>query len=420
MRPVLDPVIPEFVKKYQIVDGFHEIEEIMKSPDFTQGGQPERETFLRGTLIYLEGNEHRDTKNLLSPLMSRDSLAYYELHLLDPVITETLANLRHERDEDGLVRTDLVPLLRIMLRQISARVTGADGVDTPERIERFGALAAKVGAASSGQFATDRPQVIAEGKEALLMLIDEFLQASLDRRKQLVDELNAGKISKETLPRDMLMTLCLANDLTRPDDADAEIPYVWRQCTLFLNASMQTTSHMLPHVFVHLDEWIAEHPDDKPKLRESEFLRKAVGESMRLHQTSPVRFRIADRDVTLSTGRKVKAGEMLALYAPPANLETSVFGPDARYFNPYREVPQGQMPWGMTFGSGIHMCLGRNLVTGIRGKSDSKFGNDGTALKIVKTLYAYGCELDPENPPKRWTASYHDAYESVPVILRDL
>src|SRR5271166_965154 len=196
MRPVLDPVIPEFVKKYQIVDGFHEIEEIMKSPDFTQGGQPERETFLRGTLIYLEGNEHRDTKNLLSPLMSRDSLAYYELHLLDPVITETLANLRHERDEDGLVRTDLVPLLRIMLRQISARVTGADGVDTPERIERFGALASKVGAVSSGQFATDRPQVIAAGKEALLMLIDEFLQASLDRRKQLVDELNAARRSR--------------------------------------------------------------------------------------------------------------------------------------------------------------------------------------------------------------------------------
>jgi hypothetical protein len=66
------------------------------------------------------------------------------------------------------------------------------------------------------------------------------------------------------------------------------------------------------------------------------------------------------------------------------------------------------------------MCLGRNLVTGIRGKTDSKFGNDGTALKIVKTFYAHGCELDPARPPQRRTASHHDAYDSVPVILREL
>jgi cytochrome P450 len=81
---------------------------------------------------------------------------------------------------------------------------------------------------------------------------------------------------------------------------------------------------LLPDVIVHLDDWITEHPHDKSKLKDSEFLRRAVGESMRLHQTSPVRFRIAERDVTLSTGRKVKAGEMLALYAPPPNLETEV------------------------------------------------------------------------------------------------
>jgi hypothetical protein len=77
------------------------------------------------------------------------------------------------------------------------------------------------------------------------------------------------------------------------------------------------------------------------------------------------------------------------------------------------------MPWGMTFGSGVHLCFGRNLVTGIRGKSDAKFGNDGTALNIVKMLYAHGCELDIESRPRQWTASYHDAYESVSIILRN-
>jgi hypothetical protein len=123
-----------------------------------------------------------------------------------------------------LVRTDLVPSLRVMLRQISARVTGVDAVDSPERIERFGVLAAKVGAASSGQFATDKPVVIAEGKEGLLTLIDEFLQASLDRLQKLAADLTAGVISKEQLPP--VDDPFLARDLTRPDAPEVEIPYL--------------------------------------------------------------------------------------------------------------------------------------------------------------------------------------------------
>ena len=38
-------------------------------------------------------------------------------------------------------------------------------------------------------------------------------------------------------------------------------------------------------------------------------------------------------------------------------------------------------------------------MTGIRGKGDEKFGTHGTMVRIVKTLYDLGAELDPENPP---------------------
>ena len=134
----------------------------------------------------------------------------------------------------------------------------------------------------------------------------------------------AGEIEKEDLPRDMLTTLCLHDDLSRPDD-DQKIPYVWRQCSLFLTAAIQTTSHTLPHVIVHLEEWFGEHPEDREKATDPEFVRKAAAESLRLHQTAPVKFRIAAKDVTLSTGRRVAEGEMVALFAPPANLEPELF-----------------------------------------------------------------------------------------------
>ena len=41
-------------------------------------------------------------------------------------------------------------------------------------------------------------------------------------------------------------------------------------------------------------------------------------------------------------------------------------------------------------------------------------------VRIVKTLYDLGAELDLENPPKRISVSYHDTFESVPIILRHL
>lgn len=98
------------------------------------------------------------------------------------------------------------------------------------------------------------------------------------------------------------------------------------------------------HVLFHIDEWVREHPEDRARLTDSDFLHRASAEAFRLHQTTPARFRAAVRDVTLSTGRKVRAGEMVALHAPVANTSESVFGDDARYFNPWRETPAGYSP----------------------------------------------------------------------------
>ncbi len=109
---------------------------------------------------------------------------------------------------------------------------------------------------------------------------------------------------------------------------------------------------------------------------------------------------------------------MVALHAPPANVDVQVFGEDARCFNPWRETPKGMMPWGMTFGVGRHICLGRTLVTGIKSTGDERHGTHGTAVHLMMALYGLGAELDPQNPPQRPGDSLHDTYESVPIILR--
>jgi cytochrome P450 len=417
VRAVSDPAVPEFVGKLQRFDTYAEIQEIMTSPDFAMAGAEERTIFLEDTLIMSEGQRHSELKQLFAPLMSRQAVAYYELHLVEPVTRDAMRRIQMHRGRDGLVRTDLVPLIHATLTQIAASVTGVDGVDTPERTERFRHLVLVLSEATTGSFSAEpQADMIRKGREAMASLVSEFLQASLDRRLALVRRHRAGDLENDRLPRDMLMALCLRDDLSRPDD-HVKIPYVWRQCALFLTASIKTTSHSLPHVFVHIDEWLKEHPEDRTRLADPDFLHRAAAESFRLHQTSPARFRAAVRDVTLSTGRRVAKDEMVALHAPPANVQTEVFGADARLFNPKREIPKGMQPWGMTFGLGVHTCLGRNLVTGIMNRGDDKHGTHGTAVRIMMALYAHGAELDPDAPPRRPAGTMHDTYESVPLIL---
>ncbi len=66
------------------------------------------------------------------------------------------------------------------------------------------------------------------------------------------------------------------------------------------------------------------------------------------------------------------------------------------------------------------MCMGRPLVTGLYQRPDDNNGTEGTMVKILKALHACGAELDPDHPPQRTTHSYHDMYDSMPVILRKL
>ena len=412
--------IPPFIRQFQHIQSAAEIQEVMRSPDFLQGRSEERDLFFGGSLVMLDGDEHVQRKKLFSSLFSPDSLAYYETRLLEPVITQAMSELRTRRGADGLARTDLVPLIRIMLHRIAAQVTGADDINTPERTERFRVLIAKLSEAAAGQWTTqDREKLIEEGVKARQALVDEFLLPSFERRLGLAARYAAGELSKEELPRDVLMLICLHGNDQQTEYKSYEA-YVWRECALFLSASTQTTTHSLPNVVTHIAHWISEHPEDAHKINDTGFLRLAVGESLRLHQTAPVKMRIAARDVTLSSGRKIARDEQVAVFAPYANVDPELYGPDAAEFNPYRKQPAGIHPWGLTFGAGVHMCLGRSLVTGVLNRADEKTGAEGTIVKMLKVLYSFGMELDPDDPPKRMATSFHDTYETLPIILRKL
>lgn len=410
--------VMEFLGQFPRVVTFAEIDEILRSPDFQQGSHRESGPVYGGSLVTIDGQEHRQRRRTLMTLFSHEALQRNERDALLPAITQTLEALKATRGQDGWVRADLVPLLRGFLIGVSAGVTGIDDVDDPPRRGRLQALVAKLEAASGVEWSTrNHAEVLEEGIAARRELIHDFLQPALARRQVLAARCKAGELPKSALPMDLLSVLAQQGE----DGRGGEDAYVWRECALFLVAGTQTTSHALPHVLWHLDQWWAAHPKDRERATDIEFLRAAASESLRLHQPVPALLRIAMKDVTLSSsGRSFRQGDRIALFFSEANRDAGLFGVDVLQFNPHRPFSRRPPPWGLTFGAGVHTCIGRALVTGLSHGYDDTDPTLGTIVGVLIALYRAGVELDRALAPKRNTDSYHDAFASLPIVFRRL
>lgn len=379
-----------------------EISEVLLSRSFAQGAYAtSRENLARDTVGVLEGAPHLQRRRLMARLFSEDAIASYQQQHLFPVVERSLAEIAAARDSSGAVVADLVPLTQRCLYRVAAALTGIDGVDDPKAADRFiGQIRAITDGFMVDWLRQDSALVLRRGFEASEAFRREFFEPSAARRRELLAE--GGEV-----PSDLITLMYGSWD----DSWDDEQPL--REASLFLLASTQTTALSLVLYVLRLETWFGEHPEDRRLVADDpEFLRRAAFESLRLTVASPARIRRATEDVRLRSGREVKAGERVALWFIPANTE-SRFGDDPTAFDPHRVVEDGA-PWGLAFGGGVHSCVGRPLVTGIKSKSQA----DGTMVSIVRRFYEAGLELAGAPVPDEGT--FYDQYLAVPLRFTEL
>ncbi len=414
METIRDMQPPPHIEGIKHFIDYATVDEVLKSKDFRQGSHQESQPFFGDSLLTIDHNDHFERRRLEAPLFRKDALEYYERKELLPLITRSLEECEQNRGEDGLVRADLCLLVRNMLARISAVTTGIDGVDTEERTDAFRTYVEQLGTGATVEWSTeDHDEVIDRILSIRADFVKEFFAPSVERRCALIEQYRKGEIAEDDLPRDLLTLMYLHWN----EAWDDELPL--REAALYLVASSQTTTHAIPHMMMHLAEWFQAHPEDYEKRFDRDFLKRAGHETIRLHLPSPALLRIALRDVTLSDGTEISEGERVACLFTPANRDFSVFGDDAKKFDPYREVPNVK-PWGFAFGGGEHTCIGRTLVTGLSARTDNDEGTDGTLVNIALSLFDAGLELDPNDHPSFTELSYHDAYGRFPVVLRNL
>ena len=113
------------------------------------------------------------------------------------------------------------------------------------------------------------------------------------------------------------------------------------------------------------------------------------------------------------------AGDEVTVDLHTANRDTAAFGNDAAQFNPHRALHKGQAPYGLSFGLGMHACLGLNLAAGVLPKSDTDPAQHhyGTVAMIVRALLAHRVRPDAADAPTKDATTTRDLWGRYPVLL---
>jgi cytochrome P450 len=393
------------------VTGYKHANQALCSADLKQSLYDEGAVLMDRVLVTLHGEDHRTRRLLEMKIFKKDFFNYYEKQVLPPVIERTL------RAFLPLGRADLMDFGRRAMLDLTADFAGIDrplGTDA-ERDTLVRLLHGMGAAATLGQYQGDREPIREAVRQTLREFDEQFFTPSAARRLGLIDDFRAGRIAEETLPRDIL-TILLRNE----DGIDLPRDMILRETAFYYLAGAHTSVHSLAHAMNEMFNWRAAHPDDAARLlHEPLFVQRCVHESMRLHPSSPIAQRRPLCPVHLPSGEPVSTDDTVIVDLYRANRQTDTFGEDAATFNPHRQLPATQPPFGLTFGVGIHTCLGRNLAAGdiAKANSDPTTHQYGTVTLIARALLASNARPDPNNPPVRNTNIAREQWDSYPVLL---
>ena len=368
---------------------YREVEEILRrGRDFLAGGTvADSSEFSHGTLVSIDGREHLARRRALMRMINPSRPWGAEGTLLDEVFADDLAHLEATVEPvDGLVHFDLVEFLRGIIWRFTASFVGIDGIDSHEQTTRFVALAVPLVSGITIQYTPEgeREEALERFRRAQATIREELFDPSLERRRALVE---AGT-SDEELPGDLLTSLLKA-------DPPASDDLIFTEAVQLLAASVNNPVLQATLAIDDLLRWLETHPEDRVRTGERAFLNAAVKETLRLHRaTRPYLSRRAAADVTLeSTGRTIAAGTLVAGYLMEADRDTSVFGTDAEFYNPHRTVADPKVAhFGLAFGAGPHVCIGRPMLLWEQGDETSQ----GAQTKVVRFLLERGVRADPD------------------------
>ncbi|MEC8768025.1 MAG: cytochrome P450, partial [Actinomycetota bacterium] len=348
-----------------------QVREAFRSKELRQAGYSEGAVVMSDTLLDLHGKAHRERRRIENRLFRREVFSYWEHEVLGKTIDVTLNPFVQSK------QGDLSVIGYRCAMNLTATIAGIDQdpSDTKQTETLYGIVKKFSEGATLLHSTRNKDEVRQEVKEAMEHFAKDFFDPSRELRERYVRECNDGIRKEDDLPTDVLTTLLRNREqLGLTDDV------IFREICFYLQAGAHSTANAFTHTVDDILNWGQQYPEDLDKAREDlSFVQRCMHESLRLNPASPVALRRPLQDVKLSDGILLNEGTEVTLDLMAANRDYEIFGEKSDNYNPYREVPEGVPRWGMSFGAGMHACVGAELDGGLeidpdRPASETLFG----------------------------------------------
>src|SRR5581483_2468972 len=272
---------------------------------------------------------------------------------------------------------ELVTLSHEMMMNLAALISGVDRPrrTTEESLHLYRYLMKFIEGATLAHSTRDRAEVSAEVLAALEAWDGEFLTPSIALRRAALDRLAAGTIGEGELPKDVLTVL-----LRNQDNLHLPHEVLRREIAFFLLAGAHTSATAFTRSIDRI------------------FAQRCVHETIRLNPSSPVGMRWAEAEIPLGDGRTARPGDKVVIDLMAVNRDPAVFGADGGEFNPERKLPDGVAPYGLSFGTGMHACIGQDLSGGLVPDPDGTAAGEhlyGLVAVAVQAMFDRGVAPDP-------------------------
>jgi cytochrome P450 len=396
---------------------YDEARDAFRSRHLRQALYDDGHRLMSGVIVNLHGDEHIARRRLENRLFRRDTFTWYERERIPQIVADVLRHpIERGRGELADIARRTMMNLSIDVAGVDLPVTGSDGDASFDRLYELMHALARASTVAHATGNTDEIRdIVAQGDGALMSFATEFFQASLARRADLVESFERGEIDDTDLPRDVLTTLLRNHDRLELSDE-----VVLREIAYYPWVGSHSTAAQLVHAMHHIFEWVAERPEDRPRLiADDELRQRFVHESMRLHPASPVALRHATTDVVLRSGRVLTSGDTVVISVADANRDPAVFGTDPERFDPARELVDGTPPWGLSFGHGTHACLGQELAGGVEPHDALGHHLIGSVALMAGRLLRAGARPDPDDAATLDDRTTRHVWGRYPVLLSE-
>jgi cytochrome P450 len=381
-----------------------------RSPHLKQGLYDAGAVVMADVLINLHGEAHKRRRRVENRLFRRETFLHYENDLFPGVIERTLAPYARRG------HAELVHLGHELMLNLAALTAG---VDQPEGTEDewqrlFDYTMSFVEGATLVHSNLDHDERTRAIHAQLMRWNDEFLQPSIIRRRALLARFAAGELDESELPKDVVTTL-----LRNYDALELSPEVFMREVAFMLLAAAHTSATAFVRSIDLILSWIEEHPDDAERVRTDPlFVQRCVHETVRLNPSSPTSVRTALEPVTLRSGVEIAQGDQVVIDLVAVNTDPELFGPTAARFDPYRPVPSGIGPFGLSFASGMHVCIGQDLAAGVVPTVDDPTGHlYGLVTVAVRAAFAHNVRRDPSADPEPDTTTKRPYWKTYPALI---